>query len=83
MAVSNHPLTQVASVAEAIAVLNACTHRGARLWRYDDTCRRVLPEGWNGLDEAAPPAFTAFEALAIARGLAQIGATAPVRAAPA
>jgi hypothetical protein len=65
------------TLSEAIGVLNLANHRGVHLWRYDDTCRRVLPEIWNGLDEAAPPAFTVFEALAIARGLAQIGAVGP------
>jgi hypothetical protein len=64
----------ISNVAEALQVLGACQHRGARLWRYDDTCRHGLPEGWNGLDEAAPPAFTAFETLAIAGRLAEIGA---------
>jgi hypothetical protein len=62
------------TLTDAILVLSAAQHRGVHLWRYDDNCRRVLPEGWNTLDEAEPPAYTAFEAVAIARGLVGIGA---------
>jgi hypothetical protein len=61
-------------ILEAIAVLNAALHRGACSWHYDDTCQRIMPEGWNGLEEAAPPSFTVFEALAVADRLARIGA---------
>jgi hypothetical protein len=61
------------TIDEAIAVLCATQQRGVRSWRYDATCRRVLPESWNGLDEAAPPSFTAWEAVTLARRLAEIG----------
>ena len=48
------------TIDEALTILSLASHRGARSWRYDEGCRRVLPEGWNGLDEAAPPSFTAW-----------------------
>jgi hypothetical protein len=67
----------VSNVAEAVVVLSAAQHRGVHLWRYDDTCRRVLPEGWNGLEEAAAPAYTPWEAVTLARRLAEIGAARP------
>jgi hypothetical protein len=60
-------------VIEAIAVLNAARHRGPCSWHYDDTCQRIMPEGWNGRAEAAPPCFTVFECLAVARRLVEIG----------
>ena len=61
------------TLSEAVEVLSAAHHRGVRLWYFDGALLRVLPGEWNGLYEV-PPAFTAFEALAIARGLARIGA---------
>jgi hypothetical protein len=62
------------TIDEALQVLSLAQHRGVRLWRWDDTCRRVLPEGWNGLDDAAAPAFTPWEAVTLARRLAEIRA---------
>jgi hypothetical protein len=62
------------TIEEALQVLSLAQHRGVHLWRYDDTCRRVLPEDWNGLDEAAAPNFTPWEAVTLARGLVGIGA---------
>ena len=56
---------------------NTAQHRGARSWHFDCGCQRVIPEGWNGLGEAAP-AYTAFEAVSIARGLVAIGAYQPI-----
>jgi|GEM_PF-6313020 len=57
---------------DACAVLNAAQHRGARNWMYDAALRRVTPAEWAALE--APPVFTAFEAVTIARGLVRIGA---------
>jgi hypothetical protein len=59
----------------AVTVLNATMHRGARDWHYDGKQARIMPEAW---DEAEyPPIFTAFEAVAVARRLVEIGATRP------
>ena len=66
------------TIDEALTILSLASHRGARSWRYDEGCRRVLPEGWNGLDEAAPPSFTAWEAVTLARRLTEIGACRPL-----
>lgn len=62
------------TLTEAIQVLNAAQHRGARWWEYDRRTMRVMPAGWK-CDEGEPaPAFTVFETLMIARGLVAIGA---------
>jgi hypothetical protein len=62
------------TIDEALRVLSAAQHRGCRAWWYDDEAARVMPEGWNGLDEAAAPNYTAWEAVTLARRLAEIGA---------
>ena len=49
-------------------------HRGARNWQYDPQTRRIMPEAWSNLYDPAMPCFTVFEALAVARELARIGA---------
>jgi hypothetical protein len=69
------------TIDEAIAVLNGAQHRGARNWYFHGRCRRVLPEGWNGLDEAAPPTYTPWEAMTLARRLVEIGGLQPAKAA--
>ena len=35
---------------------------------------RVVPEGWNGLDDAAPPCVTPFEAEVVAWRLVELAA---------
>jgi hypothetical protein len=64
------------TIDEALRVLAACHHRGVGLWVFDCQTARVLPAGWNGLGEAAPPSFTQWEAVTLARRLAEIGAVA-------
>jgi hypothetical protein len=59
---------------EALAVLNATQHRGARNWHYDGKQARVMPEA--GDEPDYPPIFTAFEAMSVARRLVAIGALA-------
>jgi hypothetical protein len=68
------PSVEPMTLSDAIQVLSAAQHRGARSWRYDYQTMRVLPEGWNGLTEAAPPNYTPWEALTLARRLVEIGA---------
>jgi hypothetical protein len=55
---------------DAAQVLSASLHRGAASWIYDPALMRVMPEGWDwrGIGDP-PPAFTAFEAIALARAL--------------
>jgi hypothetical protein len=55
--------------AEAAMILSASLHRGAASWIYDPECRRVVPEAWDLREGGDVPAFTAFEAVAVARGL--------------
>jgi hypothetical protein len=62
------------TLSDALQVLSAAQHRGARSWRYDPACCRVMPEAWNGLFDAAPPNYTPWEALTLARRLVEIGA---------
>ncbi len=61
----------IANVAEAVKVLNAVQHRGAREWKYDENMARVFPMDQDDLEW---PLFTAFEACAVARRLTEIGA---------
>ena len=61
------------AVGPAVAVLNGMMHRGAKSWRYGAQAQRVMPEGWNGLGEAAPPCITVFECMAVACRLVAIG----------
>jgi hypothetical protein len=61
-------------LAEAINVLSRVHHRGAWVWGWDPARLRVTPLDWSGEADDPAPEFTAFEALVIARGLAQIGA---------
>lgn len=62
-------------VLDAVTVLNAASHRGARSWRYDATAARVRPEEWSGLGtEFIAPEFTPWEAATLARRLVEIGA---------
>jgi hypothetical protein len=65
------------TLSEAIRVLSQAHHRGAWCWCWNPELLRVTPADWNGLGPDEAPAFTVFEALAIARGLALIGAVAP------
>jgi len=65
-------MTAISTAIEAAAVLKAARHRGARTWMFDQACRRVMPESWNGLD--APPSYTPWEVLTLARRLVEIGA---------
>lgn len=62
------------TLTDALRVLSAAQHRGARWWCYDARCMRVMPGGWRSQDGEPAPAFTVFETLMIARGLTQIGA---------
>jgi hypothetical protein len=59
------------TVREAVQVLNAVQHRGARSWQYDESLARVFPVDQDALEW---PLFTAFEACAVARRLTEIGA---------
>jgi hypothetical protein len=62
------------AILQAVAVLNATQHRGARHWHHDGKRARIKPEAW---DEAEyPPIFTTFEAVSVARRLVEIGALA-------
>ena len=70
----------VSNVSEAIQVLSAAHHRGAWGWSWNPTTLRVEPWGWSALDFEPAPTYTAFEALAIARGLVEIGAVQPLDA---
>jgi hypothetical protein len=63
----------VVSVAQAVRVLNATTHRGARDWHFDRQAQRVMPRRWD--EGEYPPIFTTFECVTIARRLVEIGAT--------
>ena len=56
---------------EAVRVLIVAGHRGVRGWRYDPAVMRVMPAAWDRLE--APPVFTAWEAVTIARGLVALG----------
>jgi biotin-(acetyl-CoA carboxylase) ligase len=71
----------ITSVSDAIAVLNATCHRGARTWEHDAGSGRIMPAVWKLTPGGEPaPMLTVFEAVAIARGLAQIGAyQVPIR----
>ena len=62
------------TLTDAVRVLSLAHHRGVALWVFDHEHMRVLPAGWNGLDEAAPPAYTVWEAMTLAGGLVRIGA---------
>ena len=66
------------AVFEAVAVLNATQHRGARNWHYDGTLARVMPYQWH--EREYPPSFTPFKAVTVARWLMEIGATGPAEA---
>jgi len=66
------------TMGEALQVLSVAQRRDVRSRRYDAECQRLLPKGWNGLDEAAPPSFTTWEALTLARQLPEIGAGSQV-----
>jgi hypothetical protein len=59
------------TVGEAVWVLNAVQHRGARSWQYDERLARVMPREDCDFDV---PGLTAFEACAVARRLTEIGA---------
>lgn len=64
----------IATAADAVRVLSAVRHRGAYHWVYDAGTRRVQPMVWN--EQEAPPCFTLFEAVTIARQLVAMGAHA-------
>jgi hypothetical protein len=58
----------------AITMLNRACHRGIKSWHFDPEALRVGPAAWSGLTPEPPPAFTVFEALAVAEVLARITA---------
>jgi hypothetical protein len=60
------------TIDDAVAVLNLTRHRGRRDWIFDPAALRIMPERWTERDTL--PSLTAFEAVAIARGLVAIGA---------
>jgi hypothetical protein len=63
------------ALSEALIALSRAQHRGAPYWYWDAASLRVLPAEWGSPADDPAPAFTVFEALAIARSLVGIGAT--------
>ena len=57
------------TLSEAVAILGAAQHRGARWWYWDAATMRVTPSEWNGMPDDPAPTFTAFEALVMVNNL--------------